>query len=77
MELYQKVLLEELLRQQVTKLELDEAALVEMKCYQAICRIYEILGDEALEDSDCFARIEQIVCAMEELGVGGNCRHDF
>ena len=50
---------------------------VEMKCYQALKRIKDIIEDESLEDKECFMKIEEIICALEEIGVDGGNRHDF
>ena len=47
------------------------------KCYQAMERIYQVLSDDTLDDPECFQRIEQIVCVLEEPGIGGGGRHDF
>ena len=47
------------------------------KCYQALQKIKKILDDDNLEDSECFMRIEEIVCALEEVGSNGGPRHDF
>lgn len=51
--------------------------IVEMECYQALCKIKQILSDETLSDSECFYQIEAIVCALEEIGSNGGGRHDF
>ena len=51
--------------------------IVEGRCYQTLQKIREILDDEALDDAECFKRIEKIVCALEEIGSNGGCRHDF
>ena len=51
--------------------------IVEMQCYQALHQIREILDDDALEDKECFDRIERIVCLYEAMGSDGGSRHDF
>lgn len=51
--------------------------LVEMKCYQALVRIKEVLEHESFDDAMCFQRIEEIVCEFEALGSGAGSRHDF
>lgn len=51
--------------------------IVESECYRALKRIKEILADDSLEDADCFAKIEEIVCALESVGSHGGNRHDF
>ena len=58
-------------------MELDADRLVEMKCYEALCKIKAIVEDDAIEDPECFMRVEEIICTLEELGSGGGGRHDF
>lgn len=77
MELHEQILCDIIAKEVIPGLKIDSATLVEMKCYQAICQIYDIVSDETLEDSDCFQRVERIVCALEELGIGGGGCHDF
>ena len=36
-----------------------------------------VIEDDSLEDDECFMKIEEIVCAFENLGSGGGNRHDF
>ena len=77
MELHEQILCEAIAKEVVPGLCIDSAQLVEMKCYQTIRKISEIIADETLDDQECFWRIEQIVCALEELGIGCCGRHDF
>ncbi len=77
MELYERILCETLAREILPSLELDAKSLVEMKCYQAIVRIYEVLNTDSLTDRECFDRIEEIVTARDFLGTGAGSRHDF
>ena len=49
----------------------------EMRCDQALCRIRDILWDDALNDAECFLKIEEIVQVLEEIGSDGGSRHDF
>lgn len=51
--------------------------LVELKCYKALQKIKEILEDDTLSDKECFWKIEEIVCVLEELGSDAGNRHDF
>ncbi len=51
--------------------------IIEMKCYQTLCRIREIVQDDTLDDRECFDRIERIICAFEAVGSDGGSRHDF
>ena len=77
MELYEKILCETIAHEIIPSLQLDVAALVEMKCYNAIQKIYEIVSDDVKSDEECFQKIEQIVCELDSLGNGGGGRHDF
>ena len=51
--------------------------ILENKCYLTLKEIKNILEDDTLEDPECFMKIEQIVCAFEELGSDCGTRHDF
>ena len=66
MEVYRDILAQalaaEAVRGRVSDLPSEPEVLVEMKCFQAIRRIQEILQDETLNDRECFLRIEEIVC---------------
>ena len=77
MELQDRILYEAIARDVLPSLKIDGERLVEMKCFQTICRIREILSDESLEDPECFWRIEEIFSALDALGIGGGGRHDF
>ncbi len=77
MELYERILCETIARDVIPSLQLDWARLVELKCYQTILKIYNVVSDDTLDDAACFQRVEQIVCALDELGIGGGGRHDF
>ena len=58
-------------------LHLNAKEIVEMQCYRALCKIKDILHDDTLVDNECFLKIEEIICAFEELGSNGGNRHDF
>ena len=49
----------------------------ELECYKALERIKGVLQDNSLDDAECFAKIEEIVCVFEALGGTGGGRHDF
>lgn len=53
------------------------AKLLETRCYKALCEIREVLKNSALTDGECFARIEEIVCVFEKMGVNCGARQDF
>ena len=58
-------------------IRVSAANLVEMKAYQALEKIKMIIEDESLDDAECFMKIEEIVCLLEDLGSNGGVRHDF
>ncbi len=58
-------------------LQLNAKEIVELQCYQALHKIKDILNDDTLNDSECFLKIEEIICTFEELGSDGGNRHDF
>ena len=82
MELYQEILRHILADEKIQAsfpelTNSDSTKIVELECYRALRKIKAILEDDSLEDSECFYRIEEIVCVLEELGSGGGSRHDF
>lgn len=77
MELHEQILCEIIAKEVIPSLHLDSAELIEMRCYQAIKRIYGIVEDERLDDRECFRRIEEIICVLDDLGIGSGGRHDF
>ena len=52
------------------------AAETESRALRALEGIRRILNDDALEDPECFQRIESILAAWEEAGIS-TARHDF
>ena len=56
---------------------MDAAQIVELECYKALQKIKAIIEDDSLEDDTCFKKIEEIVCAFEQMGSSGGGRHDF
>lgn len=77
MELYEQILCETIAKEVIPGLHLDSEKLLELKCYQAIREIYEVISNEEMDDPECFYRIEQIVLILDRLGIGGGGRHDF
>ena len=80
MNLYQEILCNLLQNEQIEVNFLNIPAmvnLVELKCYEALRKIKEILEDDTLSDKECFLKIEEIVCILEELGSDAGNRHDF
>ena len=55
----------------------DAQALVKDACYRALEEIRAILENDALEDPECFQKIEEIVRVYERMGVSPGPRHDF
>lgn len=81
MELYQEILINILNNQKVQvtfpNLQIDGNKIIESECYKVLKRIKEIIEDDTLNDSECFAKIEEIICAFEAIGSNGGNRHDF
>ena len=76
-DILQRVLQSEQIAITFPDLKIDAQAIIEMECYKALNEIKRILENNSLNDSDCFQRIEEIVCALEQLGSGCGTRHDF
>ena len=79
MELYKELLLQILSEENMQILfnNLNVNELLESVCYRTLCRIKEIIEDDTLDDPECFMKIEEIVCVLEEVGSSGGIRHDF
>jgi len=80
MELYQEILANLLAEAILLHLKetnwLSLPQLVEGECYKTLQKIKAIVDDDSLDDAQCFMKIEEIVCAFEEIGSSGS-RHDF
>lgn len=50
---------------------------IEGICYKTLEKIRNIVQDDSLDDVQCFMKIEEIICALEEIGSSGGNRHDF
>lgn len=72
MELY-----EEILENAFSEFQFHAERVVEMQCYQALQKIKTIIEDDSLNDSECFYKIEEIICTLENIGSDGGIRHDF
>lgn len=81
MELYKEILSHALMCGQIqvsfSSQEPDISKIVEGECYKALQKIKVIIEDDSLEDKECFMKIEEIVCALEEIGCSNSARHDF
>ena len=51
--------------------------MVERRCYGALEKIRDAVKDDNLNDAECFERINDIICALEEIGIKTGTRHDF
>ena len=76
-EILSAILAKEKIEISFPNLDLDAAALVEGECYKALQKIKAVIEDDSLEDSECFLKIEEIICILEETGSNGGFRHDF
>ena len=81
MELYKEILAHALMGGEVKITfpggDTDISSIVENECYKALQKIKAVISDDSLSDEDCFDKIEQIVCVLEEMGSSGGSRHDF
>lgn len=81
MDLYKELLINALEKQKMEvvfpNIKIDAEKIVELKCYQALYQIKAIIEDPSLEDPECFEKIEQIICVLEQVGSDGGFRHDF
>lgn len=81
MELYREVLLTLLQQQRIQitfpDLQVNAQDFVECQCYQALEKIKTVIHDDSLDDSECFAKIEEIIQIFEKIGSNGGFRHDF
>jgi len=81
LDLWKEILADILSREQAQitfpNIKINPAELVEGTCFQALQKIKTILENEALEDAECFLKIEEIICTLEALGIFCGTRHDF
>ena len=78
MEMIQKMLAQMFSRGEVVlTLSPEMAEHLESKAIETLGRIRAILADDALDDPECFDRIERIVCELESIGIDCGARHDF
>lgn len=81
MELYKELLIEAFQSNEAQvffpELHIDATEIVRLECYRALNKIKEIVGNKRLSDRECFMRIEQIICTLENVGSSGGGRHDF
>lgn len=80
-ELYQEILAAVLAKEKMEihfpNLKISPAEIVESESYQALQKIKAVIMDDSLTDSECFMKIEEIICIFEKIGSSGGPRHDF
>ncbi|MBQ6996909.1 MAG: hypothetical protein IJN60_00850 [Oscillospiraceae bacterium] len=81
MELYKEILAHALAYRKIQFVfpfnEEDILKIAEGICYQTLQKIKAVIEDDSLADKECFYKIEEIVCALEDIGCVGLGRHDF
>ena len=78
MEILQRMVANMISRGETTViLSADMTKHLENRCFEVLERIRKIVADDELDDPECFQRIEQIVCELENIGVDCGSRHDF
>ena len=79
MELWQALLLSGLQNENYTFKDLKDTTLkeiIENNCYKVLTEIKKIIDDERFSDLDCFYKIDNILCKLEEYNIICD-RHDF
>lgn len=80
MELYKEILLKAI-TQQIYKVilspEFSANEIIDSICYKTLLKIKEIIEDDTFDDSECYIKIEKIVCLFEDIGSNGGSRHNF
>lgn len=81
MNLYKEIIIKHLEKEETKvffpNLSADINEIVELKAYNTLKRIKDILEDDKLSDEECFMKIEYIVKEFEKLGSDCGNRHDF
>ena len=77
MELCNEILQNELSENCINSAEANPEKTVELVCYRVLREIREILKNDRLSDTDCFEKIEEMVCLFEQIGSDCGNRHDF
>jgi len=76
--LYQEILVAHFKKELVSQLSPNEITeIIHDTCYQTLQKIKAVIEDDELSDTECFMKIEQIICLLEEIGSDGGNRHDF
>lgn len=81
MELYKDILIRLLENEHIKitfeNLDINFSQVVELECYKALNEIKTIVSNDGLDDTECFQRIEEIICLFEKMGIECGNRHDF
>ena len=81
MELYEEVLSQILAEHLLTYVKdlkwLHLQNTVEERRYEALVKIRDAVRDDTLDDEQCLVKIDEILCALEEIGIRTGTRHDF
>lgn len=80
MELYEEILTKSVvdcINEAFESKKIDADEIVQAESYKALRKIKNIIENDALEDTECFAKIEEIVRVFESIGSDGGNRHDF
>ena len=81
MQLYKEILTQILSNQEIhitfPNLNINPTVIIQSESYQALQKIKAVITDDSLTDSECFMKIEEIICVFEELGISSGSRHDF
>ena len=81
MQLYKEILAHILSNEEIQitfpNLKISPTEIIQSESYQALQKIKAVIQDDSLTDSECFMKIEEIICVFESLGSSGGSRHDF
>lgn len=50
--------------------------IIENQCYKVLLQLKRVIEDKSMLDKDCYIKIEQIICMLEENNIFCD-RHDF
>ncbi len=79
MELWRELLISGLQNENYKFDHISDKILIEIlenKCYKVLLAIKQAIEDEKLSDKDCFIKIEEILCTLENNNIFCD-RHDF
>lgn len=76
-EILSKILENESIQVDFPNLKISATEILESESYKALQKIKAVIENDSLEDSECFAKIEEIIRVFEKMGASGGNRHDF